>query len=43
MNGTVFSTSSGHYEYLDMPFGLDNSPSGFQSFINDVFREMLNQ
>ncbi len=24
-----------------MPFGLSNSPSVFQSFINDVFRDML--
>jgi len=26
-----------------MPFGLANSPSVFQSFINDVFRDMLNR
>ncbi len=26
-----------------MPFGLSNSPSVFQAFINDVFRDMLNQ
>ncbi len=26
-----------------MPFGLANSPSVFQAFINDVFRDMLNQ
>ncbi len=25
-----------------MPFGLSNSPSVFQAFINDVFRDMLN-
>lgn len=24
-----------------MPFGLVNSPSVFQAFINDVFRDML--
>ncbi|XP_073669521.1 uncharacterized protein [Paramisgurnus dabryanus] len=40
---TAFSTSDGHYEYLVMPFGLSNSPSVFQSFINDVFRDMLNR
>lgn len=40
---TAFSTSSGHYETLVMPFGLSNSPSVFQSFINDVFRDMLNR
>ncbi|XP_056094233.1 uncharacterized protein LOC130072931 [Rhinichthys klamathensis goyatoka] len=26
-----------------MPFGLSNSPSIFQSFINDVFRDMLHR
>ncbi len=40
---TVFSTTSGHYEYRVMPFGLANSPSVFQAFINDVFRDMLSQ
>ncbi len=39
---TAFSTTTGHYEYLAMPIGLANSPSVFQSFINDVFRDMLN-
>ncbi len=38
---TAFSTTTGHYEYRVMPFGLVNSPSVFQSFINDVFRDML--
>ncbi len=40
---TAFSTTTGHYEYLVMPFGLSNSPSVFQAFMNDVFRDMLNQ
>ncbi len=40
---TAFSTTTGHYEYRVMPFGLANSPSTFQSFINDVFRDMLNR
>ncbi|KAI2656666.1 Retrotransposon-like protein 1 [Labeo rohita] len=40
---TAFSTTSGHYEYRVMPFGLANSPSCFQAFINDVFRDMLNR
>ncbi len=39
----AFSTTSGHYEYWIMPFGLVNSPSVFQAFINDVFRDMLNR
>ncbi len=40
---TAFSTTTGHYEYRVMPFGLANSLSTFQSFINDVFRDMLNR
>ncbi|KAG1925559.1 hypothetical protein F2P79_025455 [Pimephales promelas] len=40
---TTFSTTSGHYEYLVMPFGLSNSPSVFQSFMNDIFRDMLDK
>ncbi|KAL0195094.1 hypothetical protein M9458_008666, partial [Cirrhinus mrigala] len=40
---TAFSTTTGHYEYQVMPFGLANSPSYFQAFVNDVFRDMLNR
>ncbi|KAG1926787.1 retrotransposable element [Pimephales promelas] len=40
---TAFSTTSGHYEYSVMPFGLSNSPSVFQAFMNDVFRDMLDR
>ncbi|KAL0192406.1 hypothetical protein M9458_010702, partial [Cirrhinus mrigala] len=40
---TAFSTTSGHYEYRVMPFGLANSPSYFQAFVNEVFRDMLNR
>ncbi|KAL0202757.1 hypothetical protein M9458_000775, partial [Cirrhinus mrigala] len=40
---TDFSTTSGHYEYRVMPFGLANSPSYFQAFVNEVFRDMLNR
>lgn len=40
---TAFSTTSGHYEYLVMPFGLANSPSIFQSFMNNIFRDMLDK
>ncbi len=35
--------TTGHYEYLVMPFGLSNTPSVFQAYINDVFRDMLNR
>ncbi|KAL0164855.1 hypothetical protein M9458_040608, partial [Cirrhinus mrigala] len=40
---TAFSTTSGHYEYRVMPFGLSNSPSCFQAFVNEVFRDLLNR
>ncbi len=40
---TAFSTTSGHYEYLVMPFGLANSPSVFQAFMNDIFHDMLDR
>ncbi|KAL0199954.1 hypothetical protein M9458_003141, partial [Cirrhinus mrigala] len=40
---TAFSTTTGHYEYLVMPFGLSNSPSIFQAFVNEVFRDMLHR
>ena len=33
---TVFRTHSGLYKYLIMPFGLANTPSTFQNYINDV-------
>ncbi|KAI2657573.1 Transposon Tf2-9 polyprotein [Labeo rohita] len=38
---TAFITPTGHYETLVMPFGLCNSPSAFQQFINHVLRDML--
>ncbi|KAI2659768.1 Transposon Tf2-6 polyprotein [Labeo rohita] len=40
---TAFLTTRGHYEYLVMPYGLANSPAVFQSFINEVFRDLLNK
>lgn len=39
----AFKTPLGHFEYLIMPFGLTNAPAVFQSLINDVLRDMLNQ
>ncbi|KAL0181849.1 hypothetical protein M9458_021224 [Cirrhinus mrigala] len=40
---TAFLTTRGHYEYLVMPYGLANSPAVFQSFINEVFHDLLNK
>uniref|UniRef100_A0A673Z7X0 Gypsy retrotransposon integrase-like protein 1 n=1 Tax=Salmo trutta TaxID=8032 RepID=A0A673Z7X0_SALTR len=40
---TAFSTTSGHYEYLVMPYGLKNAPAVFQSFVDEVLRDMLGQ
>ncbi len=40
---TAFVTPSGHYEYRVMPYGLSNSPSVFQSFMNEIFRDMLHR
>lgn len=39
----AFNTPTGHYEYLVMPFGLNNAPAVFQALVNDVLRDMLNQ
>ncbi|KAL0150889.1 hypothetical protein M9458_053808, partial [Cirrhinus mrigala] len=38
---TAFVTPTGHYEYRVMPYGLSISPSVFQTFMNEVFREFL--
>ncbi len=40
---TAFITPSGHYEYRVMPYGLSNSLSVFQGFMNEVFREFLHR
>lgn len=33
----------GHHKYLDMPYGLINTSSFFQPFLNEVLREFPNQ
>ncbi len=38
---TAFSTTSGHYEWLCMPFGLKSAPLTFQRLISDIFAGML--
>lgn len=40
---TASITSQGHYEYLVMPYVLTNAPAVFQSFIANIFRDILNQ
>lgn len=36
-----FSTTSGHFEYCIIPYGLSCAPSVFQYLINDVLKDML--
>ncbi|KAL0192527.1 hypothetical protein M9458_010823, partial [Cirrhinus mrigala] len=40
---TAFVTPTGHYEYRVMPYGLSISPSIFQTFMNELFREFLHR
>ncbi len=40
---TAFVTLTGHYEYRVMPNGLSNSPSIFQNFMHEIFRDMINR
>ena len=38
---TVFCTCYRSFEWLVMPFGLTNASAAFQSFINDIFSDLL--
>ena len=38
---TAFSTSSGHFEYTRMPFGLKSAPATFQRLMNNVLSGLL--
>ena len=40
---TAFSITSGHHEYLVMPYGLMNAPSVFQAFVDEIFRDLHGQ
>ena len=40
---TAFQTHYGSFEWLVMPFGLTNGPMAFQQFMNDIFRDLLDQ
>ncbi|GBM25478.1 Retrovirus-related Pol polyprotein from transposon 17.6 [Araneus ventricosus] len=40
---TSFVTHDGQYGFNEVPFGLCNSPSIFQRFINHVFRDLLKE
>ncbi|KAG5722479.1 hypothetical protein E4T56_gene2867 [Termitomyces sp. T112] len=39
---TAFHTRYGLFEYLVMPFGMTNSPTTFQYFMNNIFHNMNN-
>lgn len=38
---TAFRTHEGHYEFLVMPFSLNNASTTFQSLMNTVFQPFL--
>lgn len=40
---TAFTTMFGHYEYNKMPFGLVNSPSTFQRFMNATLSGLIGE
>jgi len=40
---TAFRTRYGHYQYRVMPFGLVNGPATFQTMMNEILPEFLDQ
>ena len=39
----TFRTRNGNYEFLIMPFGVNNAPTVFMDLMNRVFLSYLNQ
>ncbi|GBG62706.1 hypothetical protein CBR_g31723 [Chara braunii] len=40
---TTFRSRFGHYEFTVMSFGLTNAPATFQTAMNDIFRDILEE
>jgi hypothetical protein len=40
---TAFTTYTGHFKFLVMPFGLMNAPATFQALMNSIFSDFLRQ
>ncbi|GBG87066.1 hypothetical protein CBR_g44522 [Chara braunii] len=40
---TAFRSRFGHYEFTVMPFSLTNAPATFQTAINDIFTDILEE
>jgi len=38
---TAFRTQYGSFKWLVMPFGLSNTPTAFQQFMNEIFGDLL--
>ena len=40
---TAFCSRHGHYKFLVMPFSLCNTPATFQTLMNEIFKDVLDQ